>query len=90
VSQSTVLRGTARFPDNSNIQLGRAKGAVNAIAHYGAAQRWEEMAKAWRVLNSVAARFPDNSDIQFWLAGGAANAINHYGALQHWEEMTKA
>ncbi|GHS96847.1 hypothetical protein FACS1894108_02200 [Planctomycetales bacterium] len=64
-----------------------AKGAVNAISAYGAAQKWEEL-EAWgKTLKDVAARFADNADIQLELAKGAVSAIYRYGAAQKREGL---
>ncbi|MFL5288377.1 MAG: hypothetical protein ACJ8AW_47345 [Rhodopila sp.] len=63
--------------------------AVNATRDYGAAQRWDEMARWLATLSDVAGRFPENPDIQLELARGAINATSDYGKAQRWDEMAR-
>ncbi|MDR2863082.1 MAG: hypothetical protein LBV54_04295 [Puniceicoccales bacterium] len=70
-----------------------AKGAVNAIAYDGAAQRFEDLEKWGDVLkstaNMVSAEVPQYAEIQLELAKGAFNAINDYGTAQRFEDLAK-
>ena len=78
------------FPDDREIQLARAKGAVNALTRYGDGARaasnpadaqrlWDRMAAAEGRLDAVARDFPDDREIQQVRAEGAINALRRYG-----------
>ena len=67
--------------------LNRAKAAVNAINHYGSAQRWDEAQAEVAVCQELAQKHPDHAEIQLRRAQAAANAIYHYGSAKMWDEM---
>ena len=76
--------------DDGEITAAWSGFLVNAIDHYGADQRWGDMAAARGTLDRIAARFPDNPDIQLERAKGAFSAITHYGTDQRWNDMAAA
>ena len=63
--------------------------AVNAIAHYGSAQRWDDLEQWGKTLTGVADQFPEEKGIQFALATAAFNAIYHYGTAQRWDDLER-
>ena len=66
-----------RFPImHAEIQLTRANAAVNAINHYGSAQRWDEMQAELAVCQDLAKNHRDNAEIQLERAKAAFNAIS--------------
>jgi hypothetical protein len=71
------------FPDDREIHLQRAMGAVNLMAAYGAGggeRLWDRMAAAEARLDAVASAFPDDREIHLRRAKGAFNALTDYGA----------
>ncbi|MDA1132636.1 MAG: hypothetical protein O2905_05375 [Proteobacteria bacterium] len=86
-----MLRDTAAaHPDDADLTLAMAEGAVNAINRYGEEKRWDEMTQAFHALRQVAERHPDDTDIQLELAGGTVNAVSRYGEGQRWDDMASA
>ncbi|MDA0654110.1 MAG: hypothetical protein O3C09_01760 [Proteobacteria bacterium] len=86
-----MLRDTAAaHPDDADLTLAMAEGAVNAINRYGEEKRWDEMTQAFHALRQVAERHPDDTDIQLELAGGTVNAVGRFGDGQRWDDMASA
>jgi hypothetical protein len=75
------LRAVAgRFPDDCEIQLTLAQGAVNAVNGYGRGQRWDELAAAYGELRAVAQHFTDDRrDTAYAGARGAGSRTRRTG-----------
>jgi len=78
-------------PFDPAIRRQEARGAVNAITHFGGALQWGELERWGKRLISIAedVRFAADPAIRVCEAIGAVNALSNYGRAQRWDDFQR-